>query len=74
MSPTRKSLQPFRGRALAIWSHVSIRTKIFCAVALLVVVLAIIFSEGLMAVAMQDDDNWATKMVDNIVHNQTGVR
>ena len=48
--------------------------KIFGAIVLGVIVLALIFGEGLMAVAMADGDVWATKMVDDIVRNQTGVR
>lgn len=47
--------------------------KIFGAIVIGVIALALIFSEGLMAVAMADGDAWASKMVDEIVQNQTGV-
>lgn len=47
--------------------------RIYGVIVIGVIALAVIFSEGLMAVAMADGDAWATKMVDEIVHNQTGV-
>ena len=57
-----------------MWRRISRRVKWFTATVVLVVSLAVVFSEGLMFAASFRNDAWATKMVDEIVKDQTGVR
>ncbi|GJE87179.1 hypothetical protein PsYK624_032620 [Phanerochaete sordida] len=64
---------PLRARLRGVWRQTSLRVKIFYGLALLVVALAVVFSEGLMAVAMSQSDDWASQMVDDVVNNQTGI-
>jgi hypothetical protein len=56
-----------------LWRRLSLQVKWFAAAVVVVVALAVIFSEGLMASAGTKGDDWATKMVDSVVNNQTGV-
>lgn len=57
------------------WSQrLSARVRWFGALVVVVVALAVVFSEGLMTNAMLGGDAWATRMVDDIVQGQTGVR
>ena len=65
---------PLGERLHALLQRLSLRVKIFFGLAVVVVALAVVFSEGLMAVAMLQGDDWASRMVDDIVRNQTGVR
>lgn len=56
------------------WQRLSARVRWFGALVVVVVALAVVFSEGLMTNAMLGGDAWATRMVDDIVQGQTGVR
>ena len=58
----------------AMWCRMSRRVKWFSGAVVLVVLLAVVFSEGLMYSAGTRADAWATRMVDSMVNNQTGVR
>lgn len=62
------------GAAKRTWERLweSRRFKYFIAFAIFVGTLAIVFSEGLMAIAVTSD-GWALYEVDEVVGNRTGV-
>ncbi|PSR94043.1 hypothetical protein PHLCEN_2v4471 [Hermanssonia centrifuga] len=70
-------MRPMRPTGLfsppALWRKLSTRLKYFISLVIFVILLAVVFSEGLMAAASSSGDAWVTNLIDGMVQNQTGI-